>query len=166
MARYASTVATAAVLALSAVLSMAHAQPVQGTVIIQSGTPERMYPPAYTAYQVIPAPPPLRHEAQPRPRRGHVWVQGHWEWRGQRHAWVPGQWIQARPGQHYRQPQWDQRDGRWMMQRGGWDHDGRGRSGNGNGNGNGWNREGSGRDRDGDGVPNRYDSRPDNPRRN
>lgn len=164
MARYPSTVAAAAVLALSALLSTAHAQPVHGTVVIQSGTPERGYQPGYTAYQVIPAPPPPRREAQPRPRRGQVWVQGHWEWRGQRHAWVPGQWIQARKGQHYRQPQWDQRDGRWMMQRGGWDHDGGGR--NGNGNGNGWNRDGSGRDRDGDGVPNRYDSRPDNPRRN
>ena len=141
MVRYASTVATAAALALAALLATAPAQAaVHGTITIQSGTPDRVYQPAYPAYQVIPAPPPPRHEARPRPRNGKVWMQGHWEWRGQRHAWVPGQWVKARKGQHYRQPQWDQRDGRWMMQRGGWD-------------------------RDGDGVPNRHDRRPDNPRR-
>lgn len=148
MARYTTQVVTTA-LALAALLAMAPAQAaVHGTVIIQSGTPQQMYQPARPAYQVIPAPPPPRHEAQPRPRKGKVWIQGHWEWRGQRHAWVPGQWVKARKGQHYRQPQWDQRDGRWMMQRGGWDRDNGGR-----------------RDRDGDGVPNRYDNQPNNPRR-
>lgn len=163
MARYVSTLATAAALALSTLLATAHAQAVQGTVIIQSGTPERGYQPGYTAYQVIPAPPPPRYEAQPRPRKNHVWVQGHWEWRGQQHAWVPGQWVKARKGHHYRQPRWDQRDGRWMMQRGGWDrdHDGWDRDGDGRDRDQGVSR----RDRDGDGVPNRYDNRPDNPRR-
>lgn len=164
MVRYASTVASAAALALVALLATAPAHAaIQGTVVIQSDTPQRGYQPGYTAYQVIPAPPAPRREAHPRPRRGQVWVQGHWEWRGQRHAWVRGHWVQARKGQYYRQPQWDQRDGRWLLQRGGWDRDGDGRRGR---DGGDWNRDGGSRDRDGDGVPNRYDSRPDNPRRN
>lgn len=125
----------------------------QATVIIQSDAPNRDYRPGPPAYQVIPAPPPPRHEAMPHPRRGHVWQAGHWEWRGNRHRWVPGHWVQARPGYRYRQPQWEQHNGRWEMQRGGWDRDGDGIP----------NRRD--RDRDGDGVPNRYDERPDNPYR-
>ncbi|TWG33693.1 YXWGXW repeat-containing protein [Acidovorax delafieldii] len=145
---------TAASLALMAFLAFAPAQAAtQGTVIIQSGQPERGYQTAPT-YQVIPAPPPPRNEAMPRPRRGQVWEEGHWEWRGNRHHWVRGHWVQARNGYQYRQPQWIEREGRWEMQRGGWDRDGDGIS----------NR--NDRDRDGDGVPNRRDSQQDNPRRN
>ncbi len=88
----------------------------------------------------VPAPPPLRQEAIPRARRGQVWVQGHWEWRGRRHVWTPGYWVQARRGYQYRQPQWVERNGQWQMRGGGWD-------------------------RDRDGVPNRYDRNPDNPYR-
>jgi hypothetical protein len=90
------------------------------------------------------APPPPRAEAVPTPRRGHVWVAGHWEWRGHHHKWVRGTWIRERRGYQYTQPTWAERDGRWYMERGGW-------------------RRG---DRDGDGVPNRQDRAPDNPRRN
>jgi len=182
---------TAASIALMALFAFAPAQAAaQGTVIFQSGQPERGYQSA-PIIQVITAPPPLRREATPPPRRGKVWEQGHWEWRGNRHQWVRGHWVQARAGYDYRQPQWVQHDGRWEMQRGGWDrgrhdagnrHDGD-RNGYGNGmaprngygNGNGMaprnDRDGDGvanrndRDRDGDGVPNRRDNQPDNPRR-
>lgn len=91
------------------------------------------------------APPPLRAERVPSLRRGYVWVPGYWGWRGQRHHWVRGSWMRSRPGFTYRQPIWVERDGRWHMERG---H---------------WNRGGA--DRDGDGVPNRIDSRPNNPNR-
>lgn len=132
---------TAASFGLLALMAFAPAQAAaQGTVIIQSGQPERMHQ-AAPGYRVIPAPPPPRHEAIPRPRRGQVWEEGHWEWRGNRHQWVRGHWVKARAGYQYRQPHWVERDGRWEMQRGGWD-------------------------RDGDGVPNRRDNQPDNPRRN
>lgn len=115
-----------ATLAMGAFTPVAVAQP--HTVVIQSG-------------QVIPAPPPPRREAVPRPRRGQVWEEGHWDWRGGRHVWVAGHWVKARPGYAYRQPTWQERDGRWEMSRGGWD-------------------------RDGDGVPNRRDNNPNNPNRN
>ncbi len=158
---------TAATIALMAPLP--HAPPhaaIQGTVVIQSDQPQRGYQPTQT-YQVIPAPPPPRYEAVPRPRRGQVWEQGHWEWRGNRHRWVKGHWVQARSGYQYRQPQWVERDGRWEMQRGRWDSDGDGIADR-----NDRDRDGDGisnrndRDRDGDGVSNRRDSQPDNPRRN
>jgi len=150
---------TAAGLALATLMGTtapAQAQ-VQGTVIVQSG------PSGY----LIPAPPPPRREAVPRARRGQVWVPGYWDWRGRRHVWVAGHWEKARAGYRYRNPHWEQRDGRWEMNRGGWDRDGDGipnrydrdKDGDGISNRND-------RDRDGDGVRNRYDSQPDNARRN
>lgn len=147
------TTLTAASIALVTLLSFAPAHAATpGTVIVPSGHPG--YQVTQTAYEVIPAPPPPRREAVPRARRGQVWEEGHWEWRGNRYQWVRGHWVQARAGHQYRQPHWVERDGRWEFQRGGWDRDGDGIS----------NR--NDRDRDGDGVPNRRDSRPDNPRRN
>ena len=118
--------------------AVAHAQ--SAAVVVQSGNVQVQY---------TQAPPPPRHEATPRPRRGMAWVPGHWEWRGHRHVWMNGYWVKARPGYHYRPVQWQERDGRWHMQPGGWDRDGDGIP----------NRYD--RDRDGDGVPNRHDRRPD-----
>jgi hypothetical protein len=89
------------------------------------------------------APPAPRVEIIPSPRRGHVWVGGHWDWRNRQHQWVPGTWIRERRGYQYNQPTWQERNGRWHMERGGW-------------------RRG---DRDGDGVPNRLDRAPNNPNR-
>ncbi len=126
-----------AVLPLAMVLGAGAAQAQHGaTVVIQSG-PQHVAHPGY----VVPPPPPPRAERMPSPRRGMVWSQGHWEWNGNRYHWVPGEWVRVRHGQHYRQPQWRERDGRWELDRGRWD-------------------------RDGDGVPNRRDRRPDNPYRN
>ena len=104
-------------------------------------------------------PPPLRYEVVPKPRRGHEWVPGYWNWNGRRHHWVAGHWERVRPGYMYRHPEWRQHDGGWRLDRGGWSRGGRG------------DRDRDGvpnrydRDRDGDGVPNRYDRRPDNPYR-
>jgi hypothetical protein len=91
------------------------------------------------------APPPLRAERVPAPRRGYVWAPGHWEWRHGNHVWVKGMWMRERRGYVYSAPTWVERDGHWVMERGGW-------------------RRGA-RDRDGDGVPNRMDSHPNNPNR-
>ena len=99
--------------------------------------------PAASAVVVRVAPPPPREEVVPAPRRGHVWSEGHWEWRGKKHHWVKGKWVKDRRGYRYNQPVWVERDGRWHWQGGGW-------------------RRG---DRDGDGVPNRFDRAPDNPNR-
>lgn len=87
------------------------------------------------------APPPPRAERVPRPRRGMVWVPGHWDWNGRRYVWRAGHWERARRGYRWREDRWVERNGGWVRERGGWD-------------------------RDGDGVPNRQDSRPNNPNRN
>jgi hypothetical protein len=93
------------------------------------------------------APPPPRQEAVPAARRGHVWVPGHYEYRGRRYVWVGGQWLRERRGYAYNAPRWVERNGQWALERGRWARGGM-------------------RDRDGDGVPNRADARPNNPNRN
>jgi hypothetical protein len=102
--------------------------------------------PAAAAVYVQVAPPAPRSEAVPAPRRGYAWAPGYWDWRGKRHVWVAGHWVKERRGYAYAEPRWVERDGRWTMERRGWQR--------------------ASRDRDGDGVPNRFDSRPNNPNRN
>lgn len=89
------------------------------------------------------APPAPRQEAVPAPRRGYVWVPGHYEWKHRRHEWIGGYWLRERRGYRYSEPRWEERNGRWEMQQGRWMRG----------------------DRDGDGVPNRMDSRPNDPTR-
>jgi hypothetical protein len=67
------------------------------------------------------APPPLRDEVVPAPRHGYYWVPGYWDWHGHRHVWVSGHWIRERHGYSYREPRWEERDGRWYMHRGAWE---------------------------------------------
>jgi WXXGXW repeat (2 copies) len=86
------------------------------------------------------APPAPRVEVAPAPRRGYVWSQGYWNWNGHRHVWVKGSWARERRGYAYRPNTWVEENGRWRLNRGGWD-------------------------RDGDGIPNNRDAHPDNPRR-
>jgi hypothetical protein len=90
------------------------------------------------------APPEMRVETVPQARRGYVWAPGHWQWKRNKHVWVRGHWVRERRGYTYNAPTWEERNGRWHMQQGGW-------------------RRG---DRDGDGVRNRDDARPNNPNRN
>lgn len=120
------------------------------------------------------APPPVRYEVIPAPRRGWEWVPGYWNWNGRRHYWIGGHWERVRPGYYFQHPEWQQHNGGWHLNRGGWQrgerHDNRNEYGN-RGHGYG-DRDRDGipnrmdRDRDGDGVPNRYDRNPNNPYRN
>ncbi|MDB5861261.1 MAG: hypothetical protein JWQ76_4950 [Ramlibacter sp.] len=87
------------------------------------------------------APPPMREERVPSPRRNMAWVPGYWDWNGRRYVWRAGHWVKERRGYRYRGDKWVERDGGWHRERGGWD-------------------------RDGDGVPNRMDSKPNNPNKN
>jgi hypothetical protein len=104
------------------------------------------------------APPPVRYETVPVARRGHVWAPGHWSWNGRRHVWVQGHWERARAGHYYQHPQWRQGNNGWRLNRGGWQREAY--------SGNHHRAVAHGRrDHDRDGVPNRYDSRPHNPRR-
>jgi hypothetical protein len=68
-------------------------------------------------------------------RRPPVWIKGHWE--------------RERHGYHWNPSRWEQRDGRWVLERGRWDRGERFAR----------------RDRDHDGVPDRFDRAPDNPYR-
>jgi hypothetical protein len=102
------------------------------------------------------APPAVRAERVPAPRRGYTWINGHWEWRNNHHVWVRGTWVRNRQGYTYNQPTWVERDGRWEMQRGAWRRGDRDRDGVPNR---------VDRDRDGDGVPNRMDNHPNNANR-
>ena len=89
------------------------------------------------------APPALRYEPVPQPRRGYTWAPGHWDSNRGRHAWRNGSWQRNRSGQYYVEPRWTQRDNRWELERGRWNRN----------------------DRDGDGVPNNRDRQPNNPNR-
>lgn len=98
------------------------------------------------------APPPPRYEAVPAPHRGYIWSPGYWNWNGRRYVWAPGHWERVRAGYSYQRPQWQRTNNGWQLNRGGWLH---GERANGYRHG----------DRDGDGIPNRMDSRPNNPYR-
>jgi hypothetical protein len=37
----------------------------------------------------------------PAPRKDAVWVDGSWEWSGQRYGWKPGAWVIAPAGARY-----------------------------------------------------------------
>lgn len=76
--------------------------------------------PASAAIIVQIAPPAPRVELVPAPRRGYMWVPGYWDWRGKRHVWVKGSFLRERQGYRYNQPAWEERDGRWQMNRGSW----------------------------------------------
>ncbi|BCP51850.1 hypothetical protein K32_04670 [Kaistia sp. 32K] len=65
-------------------------------------------------------PPQPRMERRPPPRRGYVWVPGHWQWSRGRYVWVSGGWERSRPGWRHRDPQWVWRNGRWVFIQGGW----------------------------------------------
>ena len=118
------------------------------------------------------APPAPRYEVVPAPRSGYVWQPGYYDWRNGHHVWVRGHWVRERQGYYWHPNRWEQRDGRWTLERGRWDRerwaDNRYHQKRGGGNGD---RDRDGvpnsvdRDKDGDGVPKRYDSNPNNPKR-
>ena len=94
-------------------------------------------PSAAVTYVRVEPPAPRAETALPL-RHGYVWAPGYWGWHRNHHVWVAGKWVRERRGHHYNAPVWQQRDGRWYLQRGRW---ARG-------------------DRDGDGVPNGADRHP------
>ena len=92
-------------------------------------------------------PPAVRYEVVPSARAGYVWAPGYWNWRNNRHVWAKGHWERERTGYFYHPHRWTERENRWYYERSRWDR----------------NRPNG--DRDGDGVPNRLDSRPNDPTR-
>ncbi len=72
--------------------------------------------------RVAVAPPAPRVEVQPvRPSPAHVWIAGHWAWRGAAHVWLPGHWVLP-PGAGYRwvPARWVQRGGQYDFFEGHW----------------------------------------------
>ena len=108
-------------------------------------------------------PPALRVEIQPSFRSGYIWIPGFWDLRASRYFWVPGNYVRERRGYNYHHHSWRNDNGRWVAERGRWQFNGRDyRHNNRNDSGHRSNKH---RDSDGDGVPNRYDSQPNNPYR-
>ena len=56
------------------------------------------------------------------PGPGYVWIDGYWDWRGNRYNyWVPGRWERPpRRGAAWVGPHWDRRGGRHVWVRGYW----------------------------------------------
>ena len=66
------------------------------------------------------AAPPVIREERWAPRRGFVYVRGHWEWNGADWAWAPGHYERERVGYVYREPRWEMRDGVYVKIDGAW----------------------------------------------
>ena len=105
-----------------------------------------------------------------------MWAPGHYEWAHNNYIWRRGHWLQARPGHAYVPAGWRAQGNRWVYQPPRWDArpvrvanpgprhwDNRGPRGYQDHRGRPAARPGADRDRDG--VPNRYDRRPNDPRR-
>lgn len=67
-------------------------------------------------------PPPPRVEERPRaPSNGHVWIAGHWGWRGGRYVWVSGHWLApARHGALWVSGHWHKSGNRYLWVEGHW----------------------------------------------
>jgi hypothetical protein len=66
------------------------------------------------------APPAARVEKIGR-RKGAVWINGHWDWRGE-WVWVPGRFEKSRKGKRWRDRRWEQKGGVWVVVEGDWDN--------------------------------------------
>jgi IPT/TIG domain/WXXGXW repeat (2 copies) len=66
------------------------------------------------------APPGPREEKMDPPRKGFVWVRGHWDWKGSKWDWVPGRWERERAGKKWREVRWELRDGYYTRVDGDW----------------------------------------------
>lgn len=60
-----------------------------------------------------PPPPRVVVVKQRSPRKGKVWVSGHWRWNGRRHVWHDGRYVAHRRGFVWV-------DGYWARDRRGW----------------------------------------------
>ncbi|HVO89476.1 MAG TPA: hypothetical protein VMV45_13115 [Casimicrobiaceae bacterium] len=70
------------------------------------------------------APPPPRHEVIPAsPGEGYVWAPGYWNWEGGQYRWQPGHYMQGHRGERWVGDRWEEREGRWSLNRGHWDRD-------------------------------------------
>ena len=94
-----------AAMSLLLVSSGARAQPREGPLV-----------------RVTLAPPAMRHEVAPMaPSPRHLWVGGHWAWRGNAHAWLPEYWaVPPGPGHRWAAARWQNTNGAWTLYEGRW----------------------------------------------
>lgn len=80
---------------------------------------------AYDRQPVYVAPPPPRVEyVGVPPAAGQIWIQGFWNWAGDRHQWVPGHWENPRPGYRWVPHTWERDGDRWHQDGGRWEEHG------------------------------------------
>jgi hypothetical protein len=72
--------------------------------------------------RVVAPPPPPRVEVQmARPSPNHVWIAGHYAWRGGAHVWLPGHWAMPPSGGYTWEPaRWVNQNGQWVFYEGHW----------------------------------------------
>lgn len=76
----------------------------------------------YYAERVMVAPPPPRVEyVGAPPVVGHIWIDGFWNWTGNRHEWVPGRWEAPRPGYGWVPHRWERDGEHWRQSGGHWE---------------------------------------------
>jgi len=72
-------------------------------------------PPRVGVVYAMREPPPARVEViSVAPSAAHVWIAGHWMWRGSDYEWIGGRWEQPAAGFRRWEP------GRWQHDRNGW----------------------------------------------
>jgi hypothetical protein len=71
---------------------------------------------------VMVAPPAPRVETiGESPTPGFVWLNGYWNWVGDRYEWTAGHWEAPRPGRHWVAHQWVRQGDGWRMKPGHWE---------------------------------------------
>ena len=81
-------------------------------------------PPYYYGYGPTEGPPPPPHEViGVPPVAGYIWIDGFWDWDGDRYAWRTGRWEPPRPGYRWVPHRWDREGTHWQRHGGRWEHD-------------------------------------------
>ncbi len=96
-------------------------------VVVRDAAPDRVVvvkaqPGPDQVVVVAKRPPAPRREIRPRrPSLRHVWVGGHWAYRGSRYVWVQGRWtVPPRHGARWVAAHWTRRHGGWVFVAGYW----------------------------------------------
>jgi hypothetical protein len=78
--------------------------------------------PIVPVIRVTIAPPRPRVEVRPvAPSPDHMWIDGHWAWRGRRHVWVGGHWMTPpSTGYAWVPARWVNEGGAWIFYEGHW----------------------------------------------
>lgn len=76
--------------------------------------------PAATRVRQAPPAAPMEVEAMPAPRANYVWVNGNWDWNGNRWVWSRGRWESQRSGARWIPAHYESRGGEYYYVPGHW----------------------------------------------